>query len=86
MKNLPPWSPEAISLYNNALRKGYMQLAFELLVFAGLCVIIEATQIPFAYLLAAFTLGKAWFSWDYVDLLRKGNTRYITVREFEEVS
>lgn len=83
--NLSALSPEAVSLYKKELMMAYKRLAFEMLIAVLLLVAIAVINHWVLFPIAALMAIKIWFSWDSLDLLKKGKITYLKFEEWENL-
>ncbi len=77
--------PEAVALYNKELMQAYKQTAFEIFIACLLLMAIHFTNHHFLYLILAIMAGKIYYSWDRLDLIKKGRTTYFKVEEWDNL-
>lgn len=85
MKQLAAHDPESVSLYNRELMSAYKQAAFEIFIAALLIVAIYIINHGFLSLILAFLAVKIYYSWDRIDLIRKGKVTYFKVEEWDNL-
>lgn len=85
MKQLAAHDPEAVALYNQELMSAYKQAAFEIFIAALLLVAIQIINHHFLFLILAFLVIKIYYSWDRIDLIKKGKTTYFKVEEWDNL-
>lgn len=83
--NLSALSPEAVSLYKKELMMAYKRLAFEMLIAVLLLVAIAVINHWVLFPITALMAIKIWFSWDGLDLLKKGKITYLKFEEWENL-
>jgi hypothetical protein len=86
MKKLSGLSQEAIDLYRRDLMAAYRQLAFELLIAILLMLAIFIIRHHFLLFITALMVLKIWFSWDRLDLMKKGKLTYMKIEEWENLT
>ncbi len=77
--------PEAVALYKKELMAAYRQTVFEILIAFLLLMAIHFTKHHFLYLILAIMAGKIYYSWDRLDLIKKGRTTYFKVEEWNNL-
>ena len=85
MKQLAAHDPESVSLYNRELMSAYKQAAFEIFIAVLLLVAIYIINHGFLSLILAFLAVKIYYSWDKIDLIRKGKVTYFKVEEWDNL-
>jgi len=79
MKRIAGFESEAVSLYNIELMNAYKQLGFEILICCLLLVAIALINHNFLFFIEAIMAIKAYFSWDHLDLIKKGKVTFFRV-------
>lgn len=85
MKQLSGLSQEAIALYRRDLMAAYRQLAFELLIAILLIFAIHLIRHHILFFIEAMMVIKIWFSWERMDLMKKGKLTYLKFEEWENL-
>lgn len=86
MKQIASYKSEAVGLYNIELMNAYRQLGFEIFICSLLFVAIALINHNLLFFIEAAMLIKVYFSWDRLDLIKKGKVTFFRVDEWENLN